>query len=45
MSDAFNEIISIPNRVTYDMTRNSDNMKKVRTGKVSSTKELTGKSE
>lgn len=33
LPEGFDEIISIPNRVLYDMTRNSDNMKKVKTGK------------
>ena len=40
----FDQIVSIPNRVLYDMTRNSDNMKKVKTGKVNSTQELSSQS-
>ena len=30
----FDQIIAIPNKVLYDMTRNSDNMKKVRAKEV-----------
>ena len=37
LPEAFDEIISIPNRLLYDMTRNSDNMKKVKTGKATTT--------
>ena len=36
LPEEFNEIVSIPNRLLYDMTRNSDNLKKVKTGNATS---------